>query len=302
MEFQVSPLLDSAEEPTLQPKPIWDDPYAYVTGMDQLTRHEFYYIEEKIKNGWITDRDIEIVRFLFVHRWITLSQLQRIFFPEAEREETVKKRVRKLLKYGMIRRIQWKTYSSPSENRQSFYELGASGADVLKYRYGLVLGNRDPRATRPMTMLYRMKYSVTNELYIQLRENFKMTHFEFHPILKIEEEQQIPMARYILRTPKGKMLSFYLVVHREDEKWLKTLRYQAQFYKNFLKSTEGGGILILLLSTEEKATLAQKLIMQEGISDYVWFLTDNDLYNHQKNLKTSFFIFQNEEKQYYNLS
>jgi hypothetical protein len=301
MEFQVSPLINTTGEMALQPKPVWDDPYAYITGMDQLTRHEFYYIEEKIKNGWITDRDIEIVKFLFVHRWITLIQLQQIFFGEAERDETVKKRVRKLLKYGLIRRIQWKTYSSPTENRQSLYELGASGADILKYRYGIALGNRDPRAARPTTMLYRMKYIVTNELYIQLRENFNMIHFEFHPILKLEDDQQIPMARYILQTPANKKIIFYLVVHRDDEKWLKTLRYQAQFYKSYISGGEDGGILVLLLSSDEKAVLAQKLLLQEGITNLVWFITDKDLYDTEKDIKTSFFFFKDEGKQYYNL-
>ncbi|MBU5441881.1 replication-relaxation family protein [Paenibacillus sp. MSJ-34] len=252
MEYHVSPLIKTGDQPTLQPKPVWDDPYAYITGMDPLTRHEFYYIEEKIKQGWITERDIEIVRFLFVHRWITLPQIQRLFFPDAERDETTKKRVRKLLKHGLIRRIQWKSYANPNENRQSYYELGASGADILKFRFGVHLGHRDPRATRPTTMLYRAKYVVTNELYIQLRENFNMTHFEFHPILILKEEQQVPMARFNLKTPKGKCITFYLVVHREDEKWMKTLRYQAQFYKQYLTEVEREAILVFLVRYDEK--------------------------------------------------
>jgi len=302
MEYHVSPLIKTEDQPTLQPKPVWDDPYAYITGMDPLTRHEFYYIEEKIKQGWITDRDIELVRFLFVHRWVTLPQIQRLFFPDAEREETAKKRVRKLLKHGLIRRIQWKSYSNPNENRQSYYELGASGADILKFRYGVFLGHRDPRATRPTTMLYRMKYVVTNELYIQLRDNFDMTHFEFHPILSLKEEQQIPTARYILRTPKGKALTFYLVVHREDEKWMKTLRYQAQFYKQYLGSVDRDAILVFLVSTEDKARLANKILLQEGAAQSSWFITDEDLYNPDMSLKTSFFTYENDNRRYYDLN
>ncbi|AGA60022.1 hypothetical protein Theco_4018 (plasmid) [Thermobacillus composti KWC4] len=301
MEFHVSPLIKPEQNSGVKEKPFFDDPYAYITKMDPLTRHDFYYIQKKIEQGWITERDIEIVKFIFVHRWLTLSQITRLFFPDTEREQTARNRVRKMMKHGLIRKLQWTSYSSPRENRPSYYELGASGADILKYRFGMVLGHRDPRMPKPTTMLFRMKYIVTNELYIHLRENFNMVHFEFHPILTMKEEQQIPTAKYVLRNPKGKEMTFYLVVHREDEKWLKTLRYQAQFYKTYLGTVEKGAILVILVSTGEKAELANKVMEQEGASGYVWYVTDEELYNKEVKLTQGFFVFQDGQKTYYDL-
>lgn len=299
MEQNVSPLMKSQSN-SIPDKPLLDDPYAYVTHMDPLTRHEFYYILRKIEQGWITERDIQIVQFLFVHRWVTLRQLSKLFFPTTEREGTVRSRVRKLAKYGLLRKIQWTSYSNPKENRPSLYELGASGADILKYRFGTFLGQRDPRVNKQTTMLFRCRYITTNELYIQLRESFNLIHFEFHPVLKIEDEQQVPTAKYTLKHPSGNELSFYLLCYRDDEKWLKTLRYQAAFFKKYLATVEAGVFLVILVSTSDKAEIAHKVLLQEGVKD-TWFVTDDDLYNEQIRLTQGFFVFQNEQKTYYDL-
>ena len=201
----------------------------------------------------------------------------------------------------MLRKIQWSSYSNPQENKPSFYELGASGADILKYRHGANLGTRDPRSLKPTTMLAKMRYILTNELYIKLRESFDLIHFEFHPLLTVDDQQQIPTARYILRNPKGKELTFYVVCHREEEKWLKTLRYQAQFYKQYLEKIEPGSTLIMVVSTDEKADIANKVLELEDVKDKVWFATDDDLFNSKMKLTQGFFVYQNREKIYYDL-
>lgn len=303
MEFNVSPLIKKEQNAGVTWKPFFDDTYAYITNIIPLTRHDYYYIERKIEQGWITERDIEIIKFVFVHRWATVSQLARLFFSESEREKnkTADTRLKKMMKFGLLRKIQWSSYVNPQKNRPSIYEMGASGADVLKYRFGMALGHRDPRTPKPTTMLYRLKYIVTNELYIQLRENFNMVHFEFHPILTLKEEQQIPTAKYVLRNPKGKDMTFYLQVHRDDEKWLKTLRYQAQFYKRYLGEVEKGATLVILVSTAEKAELAHKVFEQEDASEFVWYLTDEELFSNEINLTQAFFVFQNMQKVYYDL-
>lgn len=299
MEYHVSPLIKD-QEPGLISKPLLDDPYAYITKLDPLTRHEYYYIAGKIEQGWITERDIEIVRFIFVHRWVTLSQIARIFFPESDREGTVRARTRKLIKHGLLRKITWSSYSNPKENRPSYYELGASGADILKFRFGAFLGHRDPRMPKETTMLFRMKYVITNELYIQLRESFNLVYFEFHPILTMKEEQQIPTAKFILRNPKGKDLSFFLICHRDEEKWLKTIRFHARFYKQYLENIEKDSILVVLVSTDEKAKVANMILEQEGAIN-TWFVTDEDLYNDNIKLSQGFFFYDNDKKVYYDL-
>ncbi|CAH8721291.1 replication-relaxation family protein [Bacillus cereus] len=299
MEYHVSPFI-KAEHTGVQTKPLSDDPYAYVSSMDPLTRHEYYYILKKIEQGWITERDIEIVRFLYVHRWLTLAQISRLFFSETEREATVRNRVRKLIKYGLLRKIQWASYSNPNENRPSYYELGSSGADILKFRFGAFLGHRDPRNPKETTMLFRMKYITTNEFYIQLLASFEVTHFEFHPILTLNDQQQIPTAKYILKNPKGRELLFYLICHREDEKWMKTIRYQAQFFKQYL-ATEEKAILVVILSTADKAEMARMVLEQEGALEHTWFVTDEDLYNKEVKLSQGFFVFKDGKKVYYDL-
>ncbi|WP_169091030.1 replication-relaxation family protein [Paenibacillus sp. PL91] len=300
MENLVSPLI-KADHTVVDEKQLLDDSYAYVAKIDDLTRHEFYYISQKIEQGWITERDVELVKFVHVHRWVTLSQITRLFFPDVERDETVRKRINRLLKYGLIRRLQWSSYSRPKENKPSFYELGASGADILKFQYGTYLGHRDPRNPKPITMLFRMRYIATNELYIQLRESFELVHFEFHPTLVINEAQQVPTAKFVLRNPKGREMSFYLICHREDEKWVKTIRYQARFFKGYFATIDPEATLVVLVSSDEKANLASKIMEQEGAGPITWFVTDNDLYDPNIKLSKAFFAYQNGVKFYYDL-
>ncbi|WP_336775165.1 replication-relaxation family protein [Paenibacillus sp. MMO-58] len=302
MDNLISPLI-KAQHTVVEEKSLMDDPYAYVTQLDKLTRHEFGYIAQKIEHGWITQRDIEIVKFVFVHRWMTLSQIEKLFFQDSNRKETTRKRVQRLLKYGLLRKIQWSSYSRPEQNKPSFYELGASGADILKYQFGMQLGHRDPRNPKPASMLYRMKYIATNELYCQLKSNFDMVHFEFHPTLtsKDKQEQQVPMAKYSLKTPNGRNQLFYLICHREDEKWIKTIRYQASFFKSLITTQETGAVLVCLVSSDEKALLASKIMEQEGASQFTWYVMDTDLYNDSKPLRQSFFTYKNGKKLYYDL-
>ncbi|MDN4067565.1 replication-relaxation family protein [Paenibacillus vini] len=300
MENQVSPLLN-LEQVVVHSNPILDDTYAYISSMDPLTRHDYHYILEKIEHGWITERDIEIAKFVFVHRWVTLSQISRLFFPDTERENTIRKRIGKMLKYGLLRKVRWTSYSRQTENRPSLYELGASGADILKYKFGTFIGQRDPRSPKQATMLFRMRYIITNELYIQLRSSFNLVHFEFHPVLNYMEEQQVPTATFTLKNPKGKKLSFFLICHREDEKWLKTVRFQAVFYSKYLMDIGKGNTLIILVSTSEKAEIANKILEQEGVKG-AWFITDEDLYNDQKSLTDSFFTYQDQQKLYFDLN
>jgi hypothetical protein len=278
-----------------------DDPYAFITKRDELTHHDFYYIQRKLEQNWITERDIELIKFIHVHRWLTLSQISRLFFPEVDRDRSVRTRVNRLMKFGLLRRIKWSSYSQPTENKPSFYELGNSGADILKYQYGMSLGQREPRLQKPQTMLFRMKHIATNELYIQLRESFNLVHFEFHPSLKNKEEHVVPIAKYVLRNPKGREMPFYLICHREEEKWVKTVRFQARFFKEYIANVEKEAILVILVSTDEKALLASKIAEQEGAGTFTWYVTDKDLHDYNISLKNGFFFYQNGEKLYYDL-
>lgn len=302
MEHFVSPLIKAQVPSVLPEKPQWDDPYAFITNLSPLPGNDFYYIEEKIKKNWITERDIELTKFIFVHRWVVLDQIKRLFFPEVDRDLSVRKRINRLLKLGLIRRIQWTSYSGGTErNRPSIYELGDSGADILKFKFGMFLGHRDPRYAKPATMLFRCKYIITNELYIRLREAFDMVHFEFHPTLKWKEEQVIPTGKFILRTPKGRDLPFYLLCHREDEKWIKTIRFQARFFKAHIQNVEPGAILVVLVSSDDKALLASKIAEQEGAAQFTWYVTDKDLLYDKVHLSKGFFFFNNGKKTYYDL-
>ncbi|WP_337035187.1 replication-relaxation family protein [Paenibacillus illinoisensis] len=299
MEHMVSPLINP-EEAKVPTYPLLDDPYSYVAEIDTLTKHQYYYIERKIEQGWITSRDIAIVRFVFVHRWVTLSQIDRIFFPEAERENTARTRMKKLLKYGLLRKIKWTSYSTVTETRPALYEVGASGADVLKFRFAMFLGQRDPRHSKPTTMLFRMKYVAVNELYLQMREEFNLVHFEFHPILKNNDDQQVPTARFSLKNPSGKEVDFVLVCHREDENWLKTIRYQAMFYAAY-KTVNRSLNLLVQVSTYEKAKMANNVFSQEGLES-AWYITDDDLFDKTKNIVQSFSSIDNEgNRTYYDL-
>ncbi|MFE5324634.1 replication-relaxation family protein [Paenibacillus sp. NPDC056579] len=298
--MEVSPIIKS-QYTGIKERPLLDDPHAYIQNLDPLTKHDYSYILKKIEQGWITERDLEILKFIFVHRWLTLSQISRIFFPDVEREATARNRVKKLIKHGLVRRIQWTSYFNPQENRPSCYELGSSGADILKYKFGFFLGSRDPRAKKETTMLYRMRYIATNEFYIKLQQGLELIHFEFHPSLSLEDEKQVPTARYILKTPKGKDLNFYFICHRDDDNWLKTVRYQAAFYKQYFKLEEPGSVLVMMLSTFQKAEIVHKILEQEGMANHAWFVTDEDLYNNQMHISQSFFIFHEGRRVYYDL-
>lgn len=300
MEMQVSPL-SKMEEPNFKIQPTWDDPYAFVESIAPLTRHDYYYIDNKINMGWITERDIEIVRFLAVHRWITISQLTNLFFPNTDStSSTIRSRVNKLQKYGLIRKLKWSSHSNRKVKKPSIYELGASGADILKYRLGVFVGSRDPRRAKEVTMLFRQKYVATNEFYIQLRSSFQLNYFEFHPVLEHKEIQVVPTAHFVLSNPGGKQIPFYLLCFREEEKWLKTIRFQAGFLKTYIALESKAATIIVLVSTDDKARTASKIIDQEGLSAHTWFITDEE-FNKKEGITKSFFVYQDGEKIYFDL-
>lgn len=302
MEQFVSPLINPQPNLVAVPEmPRWDDPYAFITQLSPLHANNFYYIEQKIKNNWITERDIEIAKFVLVHRWVVLDQIKRLFFPPSDEYYRVRHRMTRLLKFGILRRINWTSYSGPDRNRPSIYELGDSGADILKLRLGMFIGNRDPRQAKPATMLFRFRYVITNELYIKLREAFDMVYFEFHPNLHWKEEKTIPTAKYILRNPKGREMPFYLCCYREDEKWVKTIRFQSLFFKQYKANVDPDAIMVVLVSTDEKALLASKIAEQEGTSSFTWYVTDKDLLFNNVNLSQGFFFFNNGKKTHYDL-
>lgn len=299
--MNISPLITPQTNTAVPEQPAWDDPYATLTQQSELPGHSYHYIERKISSNWITERDIELVKFIFVHRWLVMKQIERLFFPDVERDKSVRNRLNRLVEYGLLRRAQWTSYSQPDKNRPSLYELGDSGSDILKNKFGLIPGQRDPRMAKPATMLYRMKYVITNELYIQLRESFDLIHFEFHPSLKRKEEHVVPTAKFLLRTPKGREMPFYLLCHREEEKWLKTIRFQMRFLKDYIIAEDKSAIIIVLVSSDEKAALANKIAEQEGAASMVWYVTDKDLLDGQINLRQGFFTYTNGEKVFYDL-
>lgn len=302
MDIHVSPL-SKMEEPIFKVHPTWDDPYAFVESYAPLTRHDYHYIETKIERGWITNRDIEIIRFLSTHRWMSLSQLTSLFFPNMDSTgTTIRSRINKMQKYGLIRKIKWGSHTNIKAKKPSIYELGSSGADILKYRLGIFLGSRDPRRSKEVTMLFRQKYIATNELYIQLKGSFNLMYFEFHPVLDHKEIQVVPTARFILKTPGGKQLVFYLLCFREEEKWLKTIRFQASFLKKYIALDGNAATIVVLLSSDEKALIASKIIDQEGLARNTWFITDEELSNSKVGITKSFFAYQNGEKVYFDLA
>ncbi|ALS10047.1 hypothetical protein ABE82_26965 (plasmid) [Paenibacillus peoriae] len=304
MEGNISPLLqpEQTEEELLIKYPAFDDPFAYVQSVDPLTRHQYYYIERLIEDNWITERDLLIVKTLFVHRWMTFTQICNLFFEGSDRVR-VRRRLRKLLKYGLIRTITWRSYSKTKSKAScpNLYEIGASGADILNFKYGIPVGSRDPRKARATELIYKFKYIIANELYIQMKRELQLMHFQFSPMVQLGEELQVPTARYILRTPDGGDLGFYLICHRDDGKWAKTLSFQVEFFKKLMNETKQQFILVILVSDDTKAALANKIVSLGGFADYTWFVTDSDLYNPDLLLSTSFFDIQNDEKQYFDL-
>ena len=140
MEQNVSPLLKLQKTIAVPEQPAWDDPYAFITKQSNLPGHDYYYIERKIASNWITERDIDLVRFIFVHRWLVLKQIERLFFPDVNRDKSVRNRLNRLIEFGLLRRTQWTSYSLPEKNRPRLYELGDAGADILKYKFGMMTG------------------------------------------------------------------------------------------------------------------------------------------------------------------
>lgn len=275
--------------------PLLDDPYAYITRIDRPQSILYENIQRRIDNHWITERDIEIIHFLYVHRWVLRHQIHRLFFSGLSKHRS-NERLKKLRKIGMVSLIEWNSYARKT-NKPAIYEIGAQGADILTYEYGIRLGSRHPRKRREHSLSHRFKYVSINELYIQLLEHFQVKRFEFHPVLQIIDETQVPMAKMVLATPNRDIM-FYLLNIREEENWMKTLRYQAYFYKRYRKEEEF--ILIVQVSTEERAKKAKDILEQEGMEDN-WFMKDDDLENRNKKLTQSFFTFNNGTLTYYDL-
>lgn len=298
--METSPLINPLESANvLQTYPVFDDPYAHITGIDPNTNNQFYYIESLIERKWLTERDITIVKTMFVHRCMTFSQIHSIFFPDCSRLDTVRTRLGKLVKYGLLRRVSWGSYSKVKSECPILYELGTVGAEFLRIKYGVQLGSRDPRSNKPSTLTFKFKYIVTNQLYLELSK-LDLKHFEFNPVLKLNDEVQVPMAYYILRNPKGMDIQFHLLCYRDDDKWMKTLTYQLDFFKRYYQTAENKrNILVVLVSDDAKAETAMKTVQVAGLPFTPWFITDADLFNQDIPVTSKFFMFEDDGSRYY---
>ena len=169
-------------------------PFDIKTGLNQKFVNEFDYkkvnenvlIKMKQKNT-ISERDLEIAKFLFKIRFATLNQIHRYLGCNINKSN-LKTRLDKLVTYRVINKFTFVTPDGTKEEQLGFYCLDTGGRHLLAhYSTG---GTEDWNTSVNIKAAELVGENLlATELYVRLLETCpdKLTNFEIYPEFRCGE-------------------------------------------------------------------------------------------------------------------
>lgn len=228
----------------------------------------------------IQERDLEILKLLFVHRLMNLRQLEHLLGADTEgKKQALRRRMRQLYRYHLVDQPEDSLYlrlkyREDPEYNTSIYGIGSRGITALVRETGLDLErSQRKRRNEPYFMflahsLYISQFYTVLELALRKRGDFEILHWaqgkEIEVRLKVPDPETTgyliqarslrPDAFFCLRNKKTDELSFnFLEADLSGQQRLSTMvekywRY-LEFWKQGLYKTfgieEGTGYQVL---------------------------------------------------------
>lgn len=116
-------------------------------------------------NVVVTDRDIELFRYLNEQNYMVSSQIYQIFWPDSNpRSGTARQRLSKLIEVGLVKT---KDIIIPICKRLRLFMLTAKGIDLLQARH-LSYGFEEIHYVNPLTVKHSLKLTNVRALFREL--------------------------------------------------------------------------------------------------------------------------------------
>lgn len=252
--------------------------------------------EERLE---LSPRDLEILRSLYTYRFLTSTQLAKMFFSS---KSFADRRLRKLYDHGFLDRIQRPVTEGKSE---LLYSLWTEGARVLSKKLNMSrqeLGwSKSKNRVRGEFLEHELEVTQfrlaieeackDNEGYSLMewrnKEELKFKKGNISYGEKVRERGKniilIPDAYFVLRTPKG-IAHFFLEIDRYTETASKVFRRKMVGYKVYLERGlfrdrfGGKNFRVLTITTNNTRLKSLITVTRElGLGIMYWFTTSHGI-------------------------
>lgn len=265
-------------------------PFDIKSNLKQKFENDFDYrkvkepilVKMKQKNN-ISDRDIEVAKFLFKVRFATLNQIHRYLGADLNRSN-LKKRLEKLVSYRVLNQF---TLVSPDESREEkikIFCLDLGGRHLLaKFS---TLSTEDWNSTVNMCAAELVGENLLcTEYYVRLMETCpeKVTNFELYPEFRCGDINIKAHFKCTL-TVNDKKINFLGDVNRDysfpDEFEKRAKKYESLLttnaWKKYYRNELNAPILLVFSSSDELACEAAEIINESTRLDLkkIRFSTD----------------------------
>lgn len=236
-----------------------------VAGLKQKFVNDFNYktvktsvlIKMKDKNT-ISDRDLEIAKFLFRLRFATLNQIHR-YLNCSVNKSNLKNRLDKLVQYRVINKFTLTSLDGTQEESLGLYCLDLGGRDLLANYSTELIEDWNTSVNMKSPELVGENLLAT-ELYIRLRETCgeRLSSFHLYPSFRCGDKTVIPHFKFTI-TKDGRRLNFIGDVVR-DYHFPDTFASKAEKIESILNTNawkkyyreEDAAPVLLIFANEEK--------------------------------------------------
>lgn len=249
-------------------------PFDIKSNLRQKFEHDFDFrkvnenalIKMKQKNN-ISDRDIEIAKFLFKTRFATLNQIHRYLGGNLNKSN-LKKRLEKLVSYRVLNQFTFVTADGGQEEKIKIFCLDLGGRYLLAHFSTISTEDWNTTANLMAAELVGENLLVT-EFYVRLLETCpeKLVNFEIYPEYRCGDITIKANFKCTLSI-NSKKIHFIGDVNREysfpDEFGKRARKYESLLttnaWKKYYRNETNAPVLLVFSTTDELAAEAAETI------------------------------------------
>lgn len=242
-------------------------PFDLPLGLKQKFTNEFNFkavnssilIKMKDKNS-ISDRDIEIAKFIFKTRFATLNQIHR-YLELKTNKSNLKNRLEKLVSYRVLNKFTFVTTDESKEEQLGVYCLDIGGRHLLSHYSTEDTTNWNTSVNMKAPELVGENLLAT-EFYIRLLETCKdrLVNFELYPTFRCGDKSVVAHFKFSILVD-GKKVNFIADIvrdyHLPDNFAKKAEKYESilmtNAWKKYFREDDFAPILLTLSSSDKLA-------------------------------------------------
>jgi hypothetical protein len=224
-----------------------------------------------LREGWLTNRDLDIISAIYKHRFLSLSQIQKLFFPTKAGKISARRRMKKLYDHYLVDRFR-PVASRHKSNFEYIYCLDTVGSFWVAQELQCEVSQLHWRKRdNEVQMPYVWHYFETNECYIRIKEacnnqDYSIGAYEIYPMHRGDEYNFSPDISMEIHKGKNKHLFFFEIDRGTEEQ--QKIKAKVKNYEAYFFSKKGNEKFIMpwivFLAEEEKRLLKISQWVEEG--------------------------------------